>query len=57
MKDDKFNILKNFTKEDHKAIRERMIGMVLATDMATHFADIAKLRGRLQAGKIHISGV
>lgn len=26
-----------------------MIGMVLATDMATHFPDIAKLRGRLQA--------
>lgn len=28
-----------------------MISMILATDMQNHFTDIAKLKGRLAAGK------
>ena len=31
-------------------MRERVISIVLATDMSNHFTDIAKLKGRLAAG-------
>lgn len=44
------NIFKNFKNEDYKLARERIISMVLGTDMANHFADVAKLRGRIAAG-------
>lgn len=43
-----YNIFENFAKDDFKSIREKIITMVLSTDMATHFADLAKLKGRLQ---------
>lgn len=41
------DIFQNMTTETYKKIRERMIGMVLATDMNSHFSDLAKLKGRL----------
>ncbi len=50
MRDETFNVLKNFSKDDTKMIRERMIAMVLATDMTNHFPDIAKLKSRLAGG-------
>jgi hypothetical protein len=34
------NIFENFTKEDYKEIKKKMITMVLATDMAKHFSDV-----------------
>ena len=33
--------------EDYKKIRERVVAMILATDMNFHFGDLAKLKGRL----------
>ncbi len=45
-----YNIFSQFTKEDYKIIRERIVTIVLATDMSHHFSDIAKLKGRLAAG-------
>ena len=42
-----FDIFKNMTTDTYKRLRERMIGMVLATDMNSHFSDLAKLKGRL----------
>lgn len=51
LQNDSYNIFANFSKDDYKLIRERIISMVLATDMSNHFADIAKLKARLAAGK------
>lgn len=53
MKNEEFNIFADFSKEDYKIIRERVIAIVLATDMSTHFGDVAKLKGRLAAGTIN----
>jgi hypothetical protein len=47
--EDKYNIFKSFSKEDNNRMRERLIAMVLATDMANHFADLAKIKGRLSS--------
>lgn len=47
MKDDSLNILSNLAKEDFKKTRERLISMILSTDMSVHFSDLAKLKGRL----------
>lgn len=41
------NIFKELSKEDYQSIRARMISMVLATDMSSHFSDLAMLKGRL----------
>jgi hypothetical protein len=43
------NIFATLTRENYKKVRESIIGMVLATDMAGHFAEIAKLKSRLGA--------
>lgn len=47
------NIFENFSKEDYKSIREKILANVLATDMSNHFADVAKLKGRLAAGNFN----
>ena len=44
-----FNIFKLFSKEQFKSVRERMVSMVLATDMAKHFSDLGKLKSRVHA--------
>lgn len=36
-------------RDEYKKIRERLITMVLATDMAKHFADISKFKSRAGA--------
>lgn len=41
------NISAGLTKENFKKMRESIIGMVLATDMSGHFAEIAKFKTRL----------
>lgn len=45
----KFNFINNLSSDDKKKFRDRMISMILATDMQHHFADLAKLKGRLAA--------
>lgn len=47
MKDDSVNIFANLQRDDFKKVRERLIGMILSTDMSVHFSDLAKLKGRL----------
>jgi 3',5'-cyclic-nucleotide phosphodiesterase len=47
MQDDACNIFVFLTKEDYRAARDRMINMVLSTDMSLHFSELAKLKGRL----------
>jgi len=49
MKGEQSNIFENFSKEDYKTMREKIIANVLATDMSNHFSDMAKLKGRLAA--------
>jgi hypothetical protein len=41
------DILEKLSKENYKIFRDRMISLVLATDMSVHFSDFAKLKGRL----------
>lgn len=42
-----YNIFGKFSKEDYSKLRERVITMVLCTDMSTHFNDLSKVKGRL----------
>jgi hypothetical protein len=46
------NIFANLEFEEYKQIREKMIGMVLATDMSLHFGEIGKLKTRVRSGKV-----
>ena len=41
------NIFSKFSKEDYFKMRERVISMVLCTDMSSHFNDLSKVKGRL----------
>ncbi|EGR30229.1 hypothetical protein IMG5_137410 [Ichthyophthirius multifiliis] len=43
-KDEKQNILKNFSNQDYIQFRHICISMILATDMTNHFKNIAKLQ-------------
>jgi len=47
LQDEGNNIMENFSKDKFKSTRERLITMILATDMSNHFTDVAKLKGRL----------
>jgi len=47
MSDEKCDIFTKLDKDEYKKIRERMISMVLATDMTFHFSDMAKMKARL----------
>ncbi len=49
MNTDGTSILENYSKEDYKEIRKKMIDMILATDMAKHFTDIAAFKNRVGA--------
>ena len=46
---EELNIFANLSKENYKKMRDSIIGMVLSTDMAFHFADITKCKARLVA--------
>mmetsp|Transcript_48231 Transcript_48231/g.73421 ORF Transcript_48231/g.73421 Transcript_48231/m.73421 type:complete len:81 (+) Transcript_48231:91-333(+) len=46
-KEDNLNIFNRFSRDEYFKIRDRIIAMVLATDMSSHFSDLAKLKGRL----------
>jgi len=53
--EDSLNIFQNFSKEDFKIFRDISVDMVLATDMSKHFADISKLKSRIEAAGIDIA--
>jgi hypothetical protein len=46
------NIFKNLSDDDYKKIRERMITLVIGTDMSMHFQDLGKFKSRVTAGII-----
>jgi len=44
-----FNIFQNFTKEDYKKARQKMVGAILTTDMSKHFGELGRLKNRISA--------
>ena len=48
---DENNILEKFSKQNFKNIRKRMIGQILATDMANHIEVISKIRAKIKAAQ------
>lgn len=55
LKEKEFNIFSNLSKADHKVAREKIINMVLATDMSQHFSELALLKTRLAAGNLPLN--
>lgn len=47
LKVDKYNIFSKLTKDQYKRVRKLMVGAILATDMALHFAKIGVLKSKL----------
>ncbi|EPZ34670.1 3'5'-cyclic nucleotide phosphodiesterase domain-containing protein [Rozella allomycis CSF55] len=47
LQNQKYNILKNLSKETNKSIRDQIISMVLATDMSFHFELIGKFKNKI----------
>jgi len=45
--DEQTAIFANFSREDYTKMRERVVCMVLSTDMSVHFSELSKLKGRL----------
>jgi len=39
-----YNFLEDFSRDDFKTFRQRFIGIILATDMARHTSDLAKMK-------------
>ena len=49
LKREELNIFETLERAELKEMREKMIALVLSTDMAFHFSDQAKLKGRLNS--------
>jgi len=43
-----YNFLEEFTRDDYKTFRQRFVGIILATDMARHTSDLAKMKTILE---------
>ena len=46
--DQKNNFLDQMSNEDLKTFKKRMMGSILATDMARHFDDLASFKRKLE---------
>jgi hypothetical protein len=46
------NFLSKLKTEEFKLVRKRVVGCILATDMAKHFADLASLKSIVEAKQI-----
>jgi hypothetical protein len=44
-----FNFLEKYSRDDFKTFRKRMIGIILATDMARHVSDLASFKNLLES--------
>ena len=44
MADPQRNFVKELTREEFKLFRKRVVGMILATDMAKHAGDLAAMK-------------
>ena len=43
-----FNFMSDFSRDDFKTFRKRMIGIILATDMARHVSDLASFKSLME---------
>ena len=43
-----FNFMKEYSRDDFKTFRKRMIGIILATDMARHMSDLSTFNNLLE---------
>jgi hypothetical protein len=48
----KHDIFRNWSKENYKKTRSKIINCVLATDFSRHFADISKFKSKLAGGRV-----
>jgi hypothetical protein len=48
----KFNFMARYSRDDFKTFRKRMIGIILATDMARHVADLSSFKNLLDAKQV-----
>lgn len=48
----KYNFMTKYSRDDFKTFRKRMIGIILATDMARHVADLASFKNLLDAKQV-----
>lgn len=48
----KFNFMSEFTNDEFKTFRKRMVGMILATDMARHVTDLSSFKSLLEQREI-----
>ena len=46
------NFLEKYSRDDFKTFRKRMIGIILATDMARHVSDLATVRNLLEQKQV-----
>jgi hypothetical protein len=53
---DEYNIFSNYSKDDYKRTRGKMIGCILATDMSKHFSELGKFKSRVNADDYDIAG-
>ena len=44
-----YNFLEDFSRDDLKTFRQRFIGIILATDMARHTSDLAKIKTLMES--------
>ena len=47
-----YNFLETFTKDEFKTFRKRVVGMILATDMARHVTDLSSFKSLVEQRKI-----
>lgn len=47
-----FNFLEKYSRDDFKTFRKRMIGIILATDMARHVSDLASFKNLLESKQV-----
>lgn len=43
-----YNFMTDFSRDDFKTFRKRMIGIILATDMARHVSDLASFKSLME---------
>ena len=56
LSDPKNDITANFSKDDFKRFRQRMIGLILSTDMAKHFGELSRFKTRVAAADFSPDG-
>lgn len=48
IKNERYNIFSQLSKQEYKRVRKQVIGAILATDMALHFSKIGSFKGKIE---------